>query len=136
MLGRKYPQARSVGLCHGYRGVYHLASEIGLPDNQFTFEIPGVNHFVFLTQLFNQGQDALPLIRKWVDEKAAQYWDLRSNISDDLGPKQVDLYRRLGVSRLAIPPPAAGAPGRGGITWMMKPRSAGKRIPTVGTSAI
>jgi len=96
MLGRKFPQARIVGLCHGYRGVYHLAREIGLQDEQFTFEIPGVNHFVFLTQLFNQGQDALPLIQKWINEKAPQYWE-RSHLSDDLGPKQVDLFNRLGV---------------------------------------
>lgn len=96
LLGRKYPQVRIVGLCHGYRGVYHLAHELGLDQARLSFEIPGVNHFVFLTQLYADGKDALPLIDKWIAAKADDYWNACHN-SDDLGPKPVDVYRRLRV---------------------------------------
>ncbi len=96
LLGRKYPQARMVGLCHGYRGVYHLAHELGIDPAQMSFEIPGVNHFVFLTELYSEGKNALPLIDKWMAEKAPAYWEACHN-SDDVGPKPFDVYRRLGV---------------------------------------
>jgi len=96
LLGRKYPQARIVGLCHGYRGVYSLASVLGLSADRLTFEIPGVNHFVFLTKLFHDGKDALPMIDKWLEEKSAAHWK-ECWPSSDTGPKPFDIYKRLGV---------------------------------------
>jgi alpha-galactosidase len=108
LLGRKYPQARIVGLCHGYRGVFHLAHELGLDPARLSFEIPGVNHFVFLTKLFYEGNNALPLIDEWIEKKAPVYWEAGHN-SDDVGPKPVDLYRRLGV----FPIGDTAAPGGG-----------------------
>lgn len=95
-LGRKYPAANIVGLCHGYRGVFHLAQQIGLDPAQIEHDIPGVNHFVFLTRLRQNGRDCLPMIDDWLGEKAPAYWQA-CHRSDDLGPKPFDLYRRLGV---------------------------------------
>ena len=40
-LGRRYPQAKMVGLCHGFAGVYRLADALGLDREKLTFEIPG-----------------------------------------------------------------------------------------------
>jgi alpha-galactosidase len=96
LLGRKYPQARIVGLCHGYRSVYHLAHELGLDPDKLSFEIPGVNHFVFLTELYYDGKNVLPLVDAWIESKSTEYWKHCHN-SDDLGPKPVDVYRRLEV---------------------------------------
>ena len=89
-------QARIVGLCHGYHGVFHLAHVLGLDPARLSFEIPGVNHFVFLTGLFYEGKNVLPLIDEWIEKKAPAYWETCHN-SDDVGPKPVDVYRRLGV---------------------------------------
>ena len=95
-LSRKYPQAKVVGLCHGFTGVYHIADVLGLDRERLTFEIPGVNHFVWLTHLYHDGQDVMPLLDEWIEAKAPQYWQTCAP-SDDLGPKAVDLYRRFGV---------------------------------------
>jgi alpha-galactosidase len=38
----------------------------------------------------------LPMINEWIDKKAPAYWKECHN-SDDLGPKAVDVYRRLGL---------------------------------------
>lgn len=111
-LARKYPQHKLVGLCHGYRGVYHLAERLGLNPEKITFEIPGVNHFVWLTHLYHEGQDALPLIDRWIEEQAPAYWET-CGPCDPLGPKAIDLYRRFGV----FPIGDTGNPGGGTWPW-------------------
>ncbi len=111
-LARKYPQHRLVGLCHGYRGVYHLADRLGLNPERITFEIPGVNHFVWLTRFYHEGQDALPLIDRWIEEQAPTYWET-CGPCDPLGPKAIDLYRRFGV----FPIGDTGNPGGGTWPW-------------------
>jgi alpha-galactosidase len=96
LLGRKYPQAKMIGLCHGYSGVYHLARTIGLDPDQITFEIPGVNHYVWLNRLYHKGQDAMPRLREWVQNESEAYFKKRGKDSG-MGPKAVDLFRRFGV---------------------------------------
>lgn len=94
-LGRRHPTLKVVGLCHGFMGVYNLADQLGLGRERLRFEIPGVNHFVWLTALEHEGRDALPLVDRWVAERAPEYWR-GCRPSDGLGPAPVDLYRRLG----------------------------------------
>jgi alpha-galactosidase len=98
LLTRKYPQLKMTGLCHGFGGVYHVASlALGEFDRaHLTFEIPGVNHFIWLTKMFYQGQDVLPKFQRWVEEESARYFATCGE-SDHMGPKPVDLYKRFGV---------------------------------------
>ena len=60
-----------VGLCHGFAGVYRLADALGLDREKLTFEIPGVNHTVFLTHAYHDGQDVFPLHRCLDRERGA-----------------------------------------------------------------
>ena len=94
-LGRRYPALKVIGLCHGFMGVYNLADQLGLPRQGLRFEIPGVNHFVWLTALEHDGRDVLPLVDRWLAEQAPSYWE-HCRSSDGLGPAPADLYRRLG----------------------------------------
>ncbi len=111
-MGRKYPEHNMIGLCHGYGGVYHLAHVLGLEREKITFEVPGVNHFLWLTKFYYEGQDAFPLIDRWIEEKAPAYWAECGN-SNGMGPKAIDLYRRFG----AFPIGDTGSPGGGTWPW-------------------
>jgi alpha-galactosidase len=111
-LGRKYPQAKIAGLCHGFSGVYRLAGALGLDRHQLTFQIPGVNHFVWLNELHHNGEDVFPLIDQWIASQAGRYGQT-CGPSDELGPKAVDLYRRLGV----FPIGDTCTPGGGSWPW-------------------
>ena len=105
-IGRKYPKAKLVGLCHGFRGVYRLARVLGLDSEHLTFEIPGVNHFVWLTKCYHKGEDVYPMLDRYLDEHAQTddpYGELR--------PKRVDLYRRFGIY------PIGDTGGVGGGAW-------------------
>lgn len=111
-LTRKYKEVRIVGLCHGYSGVYHLADVLGLEREHISFEIPGVNHFVWLTHFYYKGQDAFPLVDEWIKEEAPKFWET-CRPSSGLGPKAVDLYRRFGV----FPIGDTCTPGGGAWPW-------------------
>jgi alpha-galactosidase len=95
-LGRKYPQAKIVGLCHGFSGVYRIADVLGLDRERLHFQIPGVNHFVWLTHLYHDGQDVMPAFERWIETEAPAYWETCPP-SDFLGPVAVDLYKRFGA---------------------------------------
>ena len=95
-LGRCYPEAQVIGLCHGFSGIYSVARTLGLDPEAITFEIPGVNHFVWLTQFFHRGEDAFPILDRWIEEQAEQAW-AAGRPTPGLGRKQVDLYKRFGA---------------------------------------
>jgi len=109
-LARKYKEAKIVGLCHGFGGVYHLAQVLGLEREHISFQIPGVNHFVWLTHFYYKGEDALPLVDEWIEKEAPNYWET-CRPSGGLGPKAVDLYKRFGVF------PIGDTCTPGGGTW-------------------
>jgi len=95
-LGRKYPQAKIVGLCHGFSAVYKISELLGLDREYLTYQIPGVNHFVWLTHLYHKGENVLPLLDRWIETDAPKYWET-CKPSDYMGPVAVDLYKRFGV---------------------------------------
>lgn len=112
-LQRKYPEVKLVGLCHGFGGVYELADILGLEHDKITYELPGINHFVWLNSFGYDGKDAFPLIDKWVAECAEEYGK-NCNYSDKFGPKPVDLYKRYGLFPIGdTANPGGGAWGRG-----------------------
>jgi alpha-galactosidase len=111
-LLRKYPPLKMTGICHGFSGVYHIASLLGLDRAGLTFEMPGVNHFVWLTQMYHQGRDVMPLFRQWVDQESLRYFQT-CGMSDHMGPKPVDIYRRFG----AVPVGDTATVGGGAWGW-------------------
>lgn len=94
-LYRKYPQVKLVGLCHGFGHVYSIADFLGLDRDHVNFEIAGVNHFVWLTSFFCNGEDVFPLLNQWIEQESQVHW--ASGRNGPLSRKTVDLYKRFGV---------------------------------------
>lgn len=111
-LAAAYPAAKVVGLCHGYGAVYRLADLLGLPRDGITYELPGVNHHLWLTHFAHDGADAFPLLDAWIEREAAAYAEAAPP-SDLHGPKPVDLYKRFG----AFPIGDTANPGGGSWGW-------------------
>lgn len=111
-LKRKYPDGKIVGMCHGSNGVYNLAEAMGLDRNDISFEVSGVNHFIWLTSFRYKGEDAFPLLDRWIAE---EYPTFCETIDDShlIGPKAVDLYKRYGV----FPIGDTSNPGGGAWGW-------------------
>ncbi len=96
-LSRKYKNAKIIGMCHGFAEIYKVAEAMGLNKDEITFEVSGVNHFLWLTSFGYRGQDAYKLLDEFIEKNP-----------DKLGRKVVDLYKRYGLFPLGDTPSAGG----------------------------
>ena len=96
---RKYPKAKVVGLCHGYGMAKGLPGKLGIGYTDMTYELPGVNHFVWLTRAYADGIDLFDALDKWLVEKGEEHWE-KIGVSDPfdiVGRKRMDFYKKHGV---------------------------------------
>ena len=102
------------GLCHGHYGVYEMARVLGLQINDMkdlTWEAPGLNHNIWLTQCYYQGQNIYPLLDQWIQEKGEEYW--RTHVAErthdiQMSRGTIHQYQMFGLM------PIGDTPRRGG----------------------
>lgn len=102
------------GLCHGHYGVYGIARVLGLDVDDMsnlTWEAPGLNHNIWLTHFYYKGQDAYPLLDRWIEEKGEEYW--RTHVADrthdiQMSRGTIHQYQMFGLM------PIGDTPRRGG----------------------
>jgi alpha-galactosidase len=117
LMTRETPQ-KIVGLCHGYRGYLKVARILGLDPDRITWQAPGFNHCVYLTDFTYDGKSIYPLLDEWIATKAAEHWartDLRFS-DTDLSRAAIDHYQRVGVLPLGDTTRAFDD-GAGPSTW-------------------
>ena len=105
-------RAKVVGICHGYRGYEKVATLIGVDPRLVSWQAPGFNHVIYLTDFSLDGESLYPRLDHWIETSAEQHWartDLGYGASD-LSRAAVDLYRRVGLLPL-------GDTTRGFDTW-------------------
>ena len=88
------------GLCHGHYGYHHIAATLGLDLERISFQAPGVNHCIWMTHFLYEGEDAYPLIDKWIQDEGENYWEthLASGTHDiQLSRGAVHQYRLYGL---------------------------------------
>lgn len=116
-LSRKYKDAKIIGMCHGYTGVYAITDAMGLDRKDVKFEVCGVNHFLWLTSFTYKGQDGYALLDKWLEEHDGNLWPDGAKIEDiglkgdEISRKAIDLYKRYGVF------PIGDTASAGGGAW-------------------
>lgn len=88
-------RTKVIGLCHGHHGAYRIASVVGIDPGRVTFQAPGVNHCIWLTDFRCDGEDVYPLIDKWIEEKSEEYWRTwdGSPLDGEMSRAAVNLYR-------------------------------------------
>jgi len=94
---------RNVGLCHSVQGTSErIAEYIGIPYDEVAFWVAGINHMAwFLTFEWN-GEDALPLLRKRLEEWDAAKGDENPALNEtdrrswDRDSVRREIYRRFG----------------------------------------
>ncbi|NLD73608.1 MAG: alpha-glucosidase/alpha-galactosidase [Chloroflexi bacterium] len=122
-----------VGICHGHYGYTTIARTLGLDVDKITWQAPGINHNIWLTDFFYEGQDAYPLIDKWIEEEAEKFWaeaqETEAGIPTQMSPSAIHQYQMFGLM------PIGDTPRQGGwwyhtdaetrIRWYGKPIGGG-----------
>jgi alpha-galactosidase len=104
-------------MCHGFNGAYKVARAMGLDKEEVTFEIAGVNHFIWMTEFKYRGEDAYPILDKWIEEHSGLLVDHEEELKkfglggDEVNRKAVDIYHRFGLF------PIGDTPSSGGGAW-------------------
>lgn len=99
-----------VGLCHGHFGVYDITKALGLDDEYVTWQAPGFNHVIYLTHFYYKGEDAYPILDKWIEEEAEEYWrTYEPDFSDNqMSRSAIQQYRMIGYMPIGDTPRAGG----------------------------
>jgi alpha-galactosidase len=91
-----------------------MARVLGLQINDMkdlTWEAPGLNHNIWLTQCYYQGQNIYPLLDQWIQEKGEEYW--RTHVAErthdiQMSRGTIHQYQMFGLM------PIGDTPRRGG----------------------
>ncbi len=63
-----------LGLCHGHYGYREVAQVLGLEPEHVSAQMPGFNHWIWMTDFRYKGQDAYPLLDEWIETRSEEYW--------------------------------------------------------------
>jgi alpha-galactosidase len=78
---------KTVGLCHSVPlTAAELAEDIGVPVEEISYLVAGINHMAFYLKFERNGEDLYPLIRKVVEEGRVPDWNR----------VRYEMFRRLG----------------------------------------
>jgi alpha-galactosidase len=89
---------KCIGLCHGHYGYREIADVLGLDRKDVTAKMHGFNHWIFMTDFRYKGEDAYPLIDKWIEEEAEEYWKKERKYSDQqMSRAAIHEYRMFGL---------------------------------------
>lgn len=101
-----------VGLCHGYQGYLRVAEVLGLDPARITWQAPGFNHIIYLTDFRYDNESIYPRLDRWIADQSEQYWakDGFRYSHTDLSRAAIDTYHRVGYLPL-------GDTTRGFDTW-------------------
>jgi alpha-galactosidase len=99
------------GLCHGHYGYLEIVRTLGLDPKRVSFEAPGVNHCIWMTHFLHDGQDAYPLIDRWIETEGEAYW--RTHVAQrthdiQMSRGSVHQYRMYGLFPIGDSPRSGG----------------------------
>lgn len=96
LIGRE-TSIRVVGMCHGYARVADLVRALGLKQAAVEFQVAGLNHCIWLTKFLYKGEDAYPLIDRWLETETQRFWDSEEYLFDprnyQMSPAAFALYK-------------------------------------------
>ncbi len=99
-----------LGLCHGHYGYRDIARVLGLELEHVAARMPGFNHWVWLTEFTYKGEDAYPLIDRWIETEAQDYWanDDRGYGDNQMRPAAIHQYKLFGLMPIGDTPRKGG----------------------------
>ena len=100
------------GLCHGHYGYAGVARTLGLDPDEVTWQAPGLNHNIWMTDFIYENEDMYPELDRWIAEESEAYWERLTRegkaISAQMSRAAIHQYKMYGLM------PIGDTPRRGG----------------------
>lgn len=98
-------RVKTVGLCHGHYGYRDISDVLGLEREYVSAKMCGFNHWIFMTDFRYKGIDAYPLIDRWIEEEAEEYWKKPRKYSDQqMSRAAIHQYKMFGLMPIGDTP--------------------------------
>jgi alpha-galactosidase len=99
-----------LGLCHGHYGYQEIARVLGLELEQVSAQMPGFNHWIWMTDFRYKGRDAYPLLDAWIENEAEAYWanDDRGYGANQMRRAAIHQYQLYGLMPIGDTPRMVG----------------------------
>lgn len=99
-----------LGLCHGHYGYREIARALGLELEHVSARVPGFNHWIWMTDFFYKGEDAYPLLDRWIESEAETYWanDDRGFAANQMRRAAIHQYKLFGLMPIGDTPRMVG----------------------------
>ena len=99
-----------IGLCHGHYGYREVAKVLGLELEHVTAEMPGFNHWIWMTRFRYKGEDAYPLLDRWIETRAEEYWRtlVPTYGNNQMSRAAIHQYRLFGLMPIGDTPRMVG----------------------------
>ncbi len=111
-------RVKVVGLCHGHYGYRQVAKVLGLELEHVTAEMPGFNHWIWMTEFRYKGGNAYPLLDEWIAKKSESYWRTHKPAfsENQMSRAAIHQYLLFGLMPIGDTPRFAGWWYQGDIT--------------------
>ncbi len=102
-LIHRQSRIKVVGICHGHLGYKEILKVLKMNEEDVKVLMAGFNHNIWLKEFRYKGEDAYPLLDKWIREEAQTYWNSTEYLqsppwfSEQLSPAAVETYRLYGL---------------------------------------
>jgi len=99
-----------LGLCHGHYGYKEIARVLGLELEHVSAQMPGFNHWIWMTDFRYRGQDAYTLLDAWIATEAEAYWanDDRGFAANQMRRAAIHQYQLYGLMPIGDTPRMVG----------------------------
>ena len=109
-LMHRETNVKVLGLCHGHYGYREIAHVLGLELEHVSAQMPGFNHWIWMTDFRYKGQDAYPLLDRWIETEAEAYWanDDRPYGANQMRRAAIHQYQLFGLMPIGDTPRMVG----------------------------
>lgn len=109
LMGRE-TEVKVCGLCHGHYGYRQVAHMIGLDPDKVTWEAPGLNHNIWLTHFFHEGEDMYPRLDQWIADNIEDFWadNADTGVPAQWSPAAIHQYKMYGLMPIGDTPRSGG----------------------------
>jgi len=102
-LVSRHTRVKVVGVCHGHLGYKDVVRRLGLDEEHVRVTMAGFNHNIWLKEFLYKGENAYPILDRWIEEKAEAYWKSEEYLNslpwecEQMSPAAVEMYRLYGL---------------------------------------